>query len=85
MKGRYYVIVRGEVESVSDVVYLPPDGEGTYVVGTHLMTRQAETSVPGGKPDLLTRLVLGSIGEASSGLAFVFSNMPFAGGHRLSP
>ncbi len=51
-----------KLEKVGDFIYLPLYRERTNVAGTQLLTGQAEAQIPGGQPDLLSRLVSGSRG-----------------------
>ncbi len=48
------------MELVGNLVDLPLDRERTNVAGTQLTAGQAEMQIPGGQPDLVSWLILGS-------------------------
>ncbi len=47
-------ILGWELKEEGDLINLSRDGEGTYEVGTQLPAGQAETQIPGRKPDLIS-------------------------------
>ncbi len=46
-----------ELEMEGDLSYLPLDGKGTDIAGTQLPAGQAETQIPGGEPDFISRMI----------------------------
>ncbi len=46
-----------ELEKEVDLIYLPLDSKGTDIAGTQLPAGQAETKIPGGEPDLISRTI----------------------------
>lgn len=53
------MILGWEVKTKGDLIYLPLHGGGTNVAGTQLLAGQAETQIPGGEPDLISRTIDG--------------------------
>ncbi len=51
MERRVNLVLRGKLKLISDWIDLLDDSEGFFLAG------QAHPDVPGGQPDLLTRLV----------------------------
>ncbi len=47
MECRMNTVPCWELEEEGNLIYLPLDGEGTYVAGTQLTAGQAEMQIPG--------------------------------------
>ncbi len=48
-----------ELETECDLIILPLNGKGTDIAGTQHPAGQAETQIPGGEPDLISRMIDG--------------------------
>ncbi len=64
MECRMNTVPCWELEEEGDLIYLPLDGEGTYVAGTQLTAGQAETQIPGREPDLISWAIDGGVRPA---------------------
>ncbi len=62
-----------ELETEGDLIYLHLDGEGTNVAGTQLLARQADTQIPGGGPNLISRTI--GRGGRPAGICVVFISL----------
>ncbi len=56
MEGRVNLVLWGKLKLICDWIDLSDDGEGAKESGTELLAGQVHPDVPGGQPDLLTRL-----------------------------
>lgn len=60
-----------QLELVGNLVDLPLDRERTDVAGTQLPAGQAEAQIPGGQPNLVSWMVIGSWGTPGICKAFM--------------